>query len=198
MNHCSCGASFGDFFLHNEPRHAFYPLDERDASLIRIHEIDWPDDLECKCWFAGWPSLSPFEYGAKEEPIEIPTYRFDSNQSGSPLFFGPGNLSGEDETALPATSVWAFISAGDFAVRIAQTLTAYLRKPTSGVRKAMPRIRIRRFGSVLIMISRCQIIIQAGASTRVAPITPVAAHPRNGRIAAFAALTRVALSTAAL
>lgn len=73
MNHCACGANFGDFFLHNEPGHAFYPTDEREAARIRIHEIDWPGDLECDCWFAGWSSLSPFEHGMKEEVIEIPT-----------------------------------------------------------------------------------------------------------------------------
>lgn len=73
MNHCTCGAAFGDHFLHSEPGHAFFPTDEGEAALIHIQEIDWDEDLECDCWFAGWSSLSPFEHGTRvEEPIRIP------------------------------------------------------------------------------------------------------------------------------
>ncbi len=74
MNHCICGAPFGDFFLHNEPGHAFYPTDIKEAAAIKIQKIDWADDVEADCWFAGWSSLSPFEHGTfVEEKIEIPT-----------------------------------------------------------------------------------------------------------------------------
>lgn len=73
MNHCACGAPFGDHFLHNEPGYAFFPLDEREAAQIRIQEIDWDVDMESDCGFAGWSSLSPFEHGTHdEELIEIP------------------------------------------------------------------------------------------------------------------------------
>ena len=72
MNHCACVAHFGDHFLHNEPGHAFRPLDEREAAWIRIRKIAWAVDMECDCWFVGWSSLSPFEHGTKEEPpVEI-------------------------------------------------------------------------------------------------------------------------------
>ena len=37
MNHCQrCGIRQGDHDLHNEPGGAFLPLDEEDASLIRL------------------------------------------------------------------------------------------------------------------------------------------------------------------
>lgn len=73
MNHCTCGAPFGDFFLHSEPGHAFFPIDEREAAMIHIQEIAWDTDMECDCDFAGWSSLSPFDHGTKvEEPIRIP------------------------------------------------------------------------------------------------------------------------------
>jgi hypothetical protein len=63
----------------------------------------------------------------------------------------------EDVTAFFATSAWAFRSADDLAVRIAQTLRAYLRRPITAVRNANPaRIRAamvgdRNSGSVLMM-----------------------------------------------
>lgn len=73
MNHCACGAPFGDYFLHSEPGHAFFPIDEREAAMIVVQEIDWDVDMECDCDFAGWSSLSPFEHGTRvEEPIRIP------------------------------------------------------------------------------------------------------------------------------
>src|SRR5260370_26338973 len=34
MNTCSCGAHFGDFYLHSEPGGAFFPDTEEDASRI--------------------------------------------------------------------------------------------------------------------------------------------------------------------
>lgn len=72
MNHCACGAPFGDYFLHNEPGHAFSPLDETDAAMIQIQEIEWSENMECTCWFAGWSSFSPFEHGTQEEePFRI-------------------------------------------------------------------------------------------------------------------------------
>ena len=73
MNHCACGAPFGDHFLHNEPSHVFFPTDENEAARILIWEIDWDVDMEGDCGFAGWSSLSPFEYGSHQEDlIKIP------------------------------------------------------------------------------------------------------------------------------
>jgi len=66
MNHCTCGAPFGDHFLHNEPGHAFYPTDTTEAASIKIQEIDYSDELEIDCGFAGWSSLCPFEFGVME------------------------------------------------------------------------------------------------------------------------------------
>lgn len=42
MNHCSCGAKLGDFYLHNEPGGAFFPTSEtvaRDIELKQIHDL---------------------------------------------------------------------------------------------------------------------------------------------------------------
>lgn len=40
MNHCPCGACFGDFFLHCEPDGAFFPLDsEGEAERIKLRHI---------------------------------------------------------------------------------------------------------------------------------------------------------------
>lgn len=43
MNHCShCGSKIGDFYLHNEPEGAFFPIDPRQASMIRLKPIIEP------------------------------------------------------------------------------------------------------------------------------------------------------------
>ena len=36
VNHCGCGAKLGDFFLHNEPEGAFFPIDEKQAKAIEM------------------------------------------------------------------------------------------------------------------------------------------------------------------
>lgn len=40
INHCSCGAKIGDFFLHNEPEGAFQPIDKTQAREIELREIN--------------------------------------------------------------------------------------------------------------------------------------------------------------
>jgi len=43
MNHCEhCGMKQGDFDMYCEPRGAFYPMDEVDASLILLHKFAEP------------------------------------------------------------------------------------------------------------------------------------------------------------
>lgn len=40
INHCQyCKASLGDFYLHSEPEHAFFPQSEGEASHIEIIEL---------------------------------------------------------------------------------------------------------------------------------------------------------------
>jgi hypothetical protein len=39
MNHCSCGAKLGDFYMHHEPGGAFFPTDDREAALITMRTI---------------------------------------------------------------------------------------------------------------------------------------------------------------
>lgn len=36
MNHCSCGAQLGDFFMHSEPGGAFLPMDAKSAAAIKL------------------------------------------------------------------------------------------------------------------------------------------------------------------
>ena len=64
MNFCHCGASFGDFFLHEEPGHAFFPSGEDEAAAsVQVQEIDCTDPLKIDCWFSGWSSLCLVESG---------------------------------------------------------------------------------------------------------------------------------------
>lgn len=39
MNHCSCGAKLGDFFLHEEPGGAFFPTSSSAARKISLVEL---------------------------------------------------------------------------------------------------------------------------------------------------------------
>lgn len=39
MNHCSCGAKLGDFYLHSEPGGGFFPTNEKRAKEIVLAEI---------------------------------------------------------------------------------------------------------------------------------------------------------------
>lgn len=39
MNHCSCGAQLGDFYMHSEPGGAFFPTTPEAARAIRLHRL---------------------------------------------------------------------------------------------------------------------------------------------------------------
>lgn len=58
MNHCSCGAQLGDFFLHSEPGGAFLPKDVESAVSIKLHALseDEPVKLDGSVR-ASFPSL---------------------------------------------------------------------------------------------------------------------------------------------
>ena len=72
MNHCTCGAPFGDYFLHSEPGHAFFPTGDSEAKAIKVHRIDCHDAQEIDCGFAGWSSHCLVENGTPDEEISVP------------------------------------------------------------------------------------------------------------------------------
>lgn len=39
MNHCSCGAKLGDFYLHDEPDGAFFPTSEKVARTVMLKQM---------------------------------------------------------------------------------------------------------------------------------------------------------------
>lgn len=40
INHCEyCKASLGDFYMHSEPDHAFFPMSDQEASKIEVIEL---------------------------------------------------------------------------------------------------------------------------------------------------------------
>lgn len=39
MNHCTCGAKLGDFYLHSEPGGAFFPTSQDELVGMKIHTI---------------------------------------------------------------------------------------------------------------------------------------------------------------
>ena len=51
MNHCSCGAPLGDFFLHSEPGGAFFPtsLEEVEKIVLRELPVAGPFKVEASC-----------------------------------------------------------------------------------------------------------------------------------------------------
>lgn len=51
MNHCSCGAPLGDFFLHSEPGGAFCPTSAEETENIILRELPvaGPFNIEASC-----------------------------------------------------------------------------------------------------------------------------------------------------
>lgn len=58
MNHCSCGAQLGDFFMYSEPGGAFFPMDEEAAARIKLRCLSKSDSVKL-VGSAGssWPDL---------------------------------------------------------------------------------------------------------------------------------------------
>jgi len=58
MNHCSCGAPLGDFFLHSEPGAAFFPTSPKEAKQIVLRElpVSGPFEVAASCGHA-YPDL---------------------------------------------------------------------------------------------------------------------------------------------
>ena len=52
-NFCQCGANFGDFFLHSEPGHAFFPLDEETARSMTVEELPLSGPIEVRASFGA-------------------------------------------------------------------------------------------------------------------------------------------------
>ena len=57
MNHCECGAYTGDHFLFSQPGGGFFPLEERDAEKISIHQVGVEGVYEIE---------SEYSYGAQD------------------------------------------------------------------------------------------------------------------------------------
>jgi hypothetical protein len=54
MNHCEkCTAKLGDFFLHHEPGHAFFPMTNAEMRKIKLNRIDIALEAD-----AGWGQSS--------------------------------------------------------------------------------------------------------------------------------------------
>ena len=52
MNHCRCGASLEDWYLHNEPGGSFFPLSPEEAMTILLRRIPGSGDLIFKAAYS--------------------------------------------------------------------------------------------------------------------------------------------------
>ncbi|HSG40293.1 MAG TPA: DUF5710 domain-containing protein [Thermoanaerobaculia bacterium] len=58
MNHCSCGAPLGDFFLHSEPGAAFFPTSPEEAEQIVLRELPIVGSFKVKASYGqAYPDL---------------------------------------------------------------------------------------------------------------------------------------------
>jgi len=58
MNHCSCGAPLGDFFLHSEPGGAFSPTSPNEAEHIVLRELPISGSLKVRASYGQtYPDL---------------------------------------------------------------------------------------------------------------------------------------------
>ncbi len=46
MNHCRCGTKLADFYLHNNPEGAFYPVSEQQAKQLILCEMELSETVE--------------------------------------------------------------------------------------------------------------------------------------------------------
>ena len=65
MNICSCGAHFGDFYLHSEPSGAFFPGTEEDASRIVVEELPFTGVFDFRCGYGVGLGAFIFEHGRR-------------------------------------------------------------------------------------------------------------------------------------
>lgn len=69
MNHCSCGAPLGDFYLHSEPGGAFFPTspEEVEGIILRELPVAGPFKVEASCGQAYPDLIGTY---ARREPFE--------------------------------------------------------------------------------------------------------------------------------
>ena len=65
MNTCSCGAQFGDFYLHSEPGGAFFPDSEEQASQITIEELPFTGTFDFVCGYGIGTGAFIFEHAQR-------------------------------------------------------------------------------------------------------------------------------------
>lgn len=65
MNTCSCGAHYGDFYLHSEPGGAFFPNTEEEARQITIEELPFTGTHTFRCGYGVGTGSFIFEHGRK-------------------------------------------------------------------------------------------------------------------------------------
>ncbi len=68
VNHCECGAKLGDFYMHNEPDGAFFPLPEEQAQTILMYQLDIEDEsIEIKASYGTNDTDFIPKYAQKEK-----------------------------------------------------------------------------------------------------------------------------------
>ena len=55
MNHCTCGAKLGDFYMHDEPGGAFAPTSEYESRNISVTRIPEENNLPIRCSYSYTP-----------------------------------------------------------------------------------------------------------------------------------------------
>jgi len=66
MNICgSCGAHFGDFYMHNEPGGAFFPSDEREAATVTIEQLPLTGEFDMEASYGIGSGDLIFECGKR-------------------------------------------------------------------------------------------------------------------------------------
>jgi hypothetical protein len=65
MNTCSCGAHFGDFYLHSEPGGAFFPNSEEQARQITVQELPFTGTFEFLCGYGIGTGSFIFEHAQR-------------------------------------------------------------------------------------------------------------------------------------
>lgn len=65
MNTCTCGASFGDFYLHQKFGGAFCPMSEEDAMKVSIEKLPFTRTFDFVCDYSVGQGAFIFEHAKR-------------------------------------------------------------------------------------------------------------------------------------
>lgn len=68
LNHCQCGAKLGDFYLHEEPGGAFFPVEKEQAERVTLIALDGLEGAQICAGYSVQDVELILNYGKRQKP----------------------------------------------------------------------------------------------------------------------------------